>query len=340
MRLARDLGAAPDARMPDHLLYLEELQRNHLPDFEPRLAALQAGATEPQAVYAIMNWMNSHGMGMRTILWHRRLPVGSRKMPEPLAAAEACVAQGDWPDLREMIEGTQWGELEFLRLAFDTRLFDEQSQHERGPDFRTRWQRTMFSTGGNTNAIWMLAGVVRAWGWKAQASELWWSLANRRIGQRPALAALYEMATADKDTAALYRISRRILEVEPGSPVAKNNVAMFALLRREDLPQANKLAGEDYGMAPAEPAIASTYAFSLYVQGRAQEAVAVMAKLPAAALEDPSTAACNGVLLSAAGDGVKARPYLELAMREKARLFPEEITMVEQAMQQLKQPQP
>jgi Flp pilus assembly protein TadD len=180
----------------------------------------------------------------------------------------------------------------------------------------------------------MLARLVRAWGWKEQAGEAWWSVANRRTGQRPALAELFEMASQDKDTRELYRVSRRILEIEPGSPVAKNNVAMFALLRREDLPEAHKLAAEDFAVAPSEPAIVSTYAFSLYLQGRTQDAVTLMAKLPAAAFDDPSMAACNGVLLSAAGEVEKARPFLDLAMREKARLFPEEIALAEQALRQ------
>jgi hypothetical protein len=336
MALAQDLDAAPEAPTADHLLYLDELLRTRSPDFERALAALQAAATEPGHIYSIMDWMTAHGLGSRTIRWHTALPASSRKMPEPLAAAEACVAQADWTSLRALTDGPQWGDLEFLRLAFETRLFDEQSQHERGADFRSRWQRTAFSAGGNTNALSMLARMALSWGWKEQARDLWWSIADRRMGQRPALAALFELATADKDTAELYRVSRRIHEVEPTSPVARNNVAIFALLRREDLPEAHKLAAEDYSEMPTEPAIVSTYAFSLYVQGRPQEAVAVMAKLPPASMDDPSMAACNGVLLTAAGQPEKARSYLELAMREKARLFPEEVAMVQQAMQQPK----
>jgi hypothetical protein len=336
MVLARELDGAPGAKTEDHLFYLEELARAGSTEYEGKLAALRAAAKEPGEIYTIMEWMMGRGMAGRAMAWHRELPAESRKMPELLAAAEACAVQGDWAALREMIEGARWGDLEFLRLAYETRLFDEMSQHERGVDFANRWQRTVYSTGGNTNAIWMLARLARSWGWKEEAKECWWSIANRRMGQEPALAALFETAQQDKDTRELYRVSRRLYEIEPGSPVAKNNVAMFALLLREDLAEAHKLAAEDYTMAPGEPAILSTYAFSLYVQGRAQEAVAVMAKAPTAALEDPSMAACNGVLLMAAGEAAKARPYLELALREKARLLPEEVAMVEQAMGQAK----
>jgi hypothetical protein len=255
-------------------------------------------------------------------------------MPVPLALADACIAAGDWISLEGLVHGAQWGELDFLRLAYEARWYDETSQHDRGTDFKDRWQRAVFSAGGNPNAVAMLARMVRAWGWKEQAAELWWSLASRRAGQRPALTALYEMGMEDRDTPELFAVSRRIYEVEPASPVAKNNVAMFALLLRRDMAAAHKLAEEDFRALPSQPAIASTYAFSLYLQGRIAEAVAVMAQLPPVALDDPSTAACNGVLLRAAGQAEKARPYLELAEREKARLFPEETKMVELALSQ------
>ncbi len=332
MELGRNLDSAPDAKTTDHLLFLEALRRARNAEFEPRLVALQASATQPGTIFAIMEWMTGNGLGARAIAWHLALPSKCREMPEPLAVAEACVAQGDWEHLRDLIHGAQWGDFEFLRLAYDTRLIDEDSRHGRGVDFKDRWQRTIFSTGGNSNAIAMLARMARSWGWKEQAAQLWWSLANRRIGQGPALAALYEMGKEDKNARELYRVSRRIYQVQPASPAAKNNVAMFALLLREDLPEAHKMAAENYAVAPAEPAIASTYAFSLYLQGRRREAVAVMAKLPPAALNDPSISACNGELLQAAGESAKARPFLDLAEREKARLFPQEVEMVEQAL--------
>jgi Flp pilus assembly protein TadD len=311
------------------------MQRAGSADFDRKLANLQASSAQPGPAYAIMEWMSGHGLAARAWQWHTTLPVASRKMPEPLAAADVCIAQGDWESLRDLVHGEQWGDLEFLRLAYETRAYDEVSRHERGPDFHNRWQRTMISTGGSPNALSMLARVAQSWGWQDEAAQVWWLVAARPVGQRPALAALYAMASARKDTAELYRVAKRLLELEPASPVAKNNAAMFALLLRRDLPEAHKLAEEDYAAAPTEAPIASTYAFSLYLQGRVAEGVAVMARLPQTALSDASVAACDGVLLAAAGDREKARPLLEQAERNKQSLLPEERAMVEEALGKL-----
>ena len=281
-----------------------------------------------------MEWMNAHGLAAQTVPWHAALPDSLRRQfPVPLAMAEACCAIGDWKRLRGLIRETDWGDLDFLRQAFDLRYFDETSGHSRGSAFAGRWERAMVSTRGNPNAVAMLARLVQGWGWKAEASQLWWLLANRPAGQRPALASLFEMQLADKNTKELYRISRRILQIEPENPVAKNNVAMFALLLGEDLGEAGKRAEENLRVAPTDPALLSTYAFSLYRQNRLAEARAAMEKIPVAALNEPSLAACYGMILAAGGEREKAQHFLDLAMREKDRLFPEEIALVEQARQ-------
>jgi len=331
-QLARELHASPDAGLADRLLYLEELQHAKSPEFDAELEALRTTATNIGSVYTIMEWMNGHGLAAKTAEWHATLaPAIQTQIPEPLAVAEAWTLLGDWKGLRTLVNGANWGSLEFLRLAYETRIFDEGSQHARTADFAGRWEHTVNSTAGNTNAIAMLARLVQSWGWKGEASQLWWFIANRSIGQRPALAALYELAMTDKNTRELYRVSRRLFEIEPASPVAKNNVAMFALLLGEDVAKAQKFAEEDFKLDPAQPVFLSTYAFSLYRQHRAREAADLLSKLPAEILADPSIAACYGAVLTTLGEKEKAQPFLDLARREKSRLFPEEAVLIEES---------
>lgn len=333
LKLARELHSAPGGNVTDQLLYLEELQHAKSPEFEAELDALRKATNNSGTIYAIMEWMNSHGLAAKTVAWHGALPATIQaELPEPLAVAEASVQIGDWKSLRSLINKANWGPLEFLRLAYEARLLDERSPDVRTGQFTDRWQHAVNSTAGNANGIAMLARLVQSWGWKNEASQLWWLIANRNLGQRPALTALYELATADKNTRELYRISRRIFEIEPANAVARNNVAMFALLVQEDMPQAQKLAEEDYKLDPTQPVFVSTYAFSLFRQNRMREAADLLSKLSVKDLEDPSTAACYGVALNAIGEKEKAKPFLELALREKARLFPEEAALVAQAL--------
>jgi hypothetical protein len=120
--------------------------------------------------------------------------------------------------------------------------------------------------------------------------------------------------------------------LEPASPVAKNNVAMFALLLGEDLPDAHRFAAENFKLAREQPVILATYAFSLYRQQRTREAADLLSTLPPKELADPSISASYGTVLAALGEIEKARPFLDLAQREKSRLFPEEAALVEQAL--------
>ena len=76
--------------------------------------------------------------------------------------------------------------------------------------------------------------------------------------------------------------------------------------------------------------IASTYAYSLHLQGKTREGLAVLEKLKPEALENPSVALYYGVLLSASGDAGKAAKYVGIS--QKAGLLPEERALADQAM--------
>jgi predicted Zn-dependent protease len=337
MNLAKELRQGADPSLGDVLLWLEELQHAHSPEFDGELHSLQALAAKSDgAIYAVMAWMNARGLAAQSAQWADSLPALVRsRIPVPLALAEAFALTGDWKKIRGFVADSDWGDMDFLRIAFHARVLYETSDHVRRAEFRTMWERATNATKGNTNALSMLARLVTGWGWKDEAAQLWWIIARNSTGQRPALKMLYAMYAGDKNTRELYRVARRVLEVEPGNPVARNNVATLALTLGEDEPEAHRLAAENYRLTPTQPVIASTYAFSLHKQKRTAEAVAILKRLPPAALADPSIAACYGLLLAENGEATAARPFLKAAERQKAQLFPEEAAMVADALRDL-----
>ncbi len=335
MQLASELRQDARATLGDQLLWLEELQHAGSADFASELSGLQTakGAT-PETIYALMTWMNAHGLASQSARWCESLPAKLRaQMPVPLAEAEARTALADWKPLREIVRDSDWGDLEFLRLAIHARVLFETDGQRRRSEFRAMWESATNATRGNPNALMMLGRLVNAWGWKEEATGAWWLAAKNTTGGRAALKALFTHYTAVKNTRELYRVARRVSEIEPANPVAKNNVASLALLLGEDEPEAHRLAAENYRLTPAQPVIAATYAFSLHRQKRTAEAVAILKKFPPAALADPSVAACFGFLLAQNGETGAARPFLEAAERGKEQLFPEEAAMVAEALQ-------
>ena len=77
------------------------------------------------------------------------------------------------------------------------------------------------------------------------------------------------------------------------------------------------------------PVFASTYAFSLHLQGKTKEGIEVLRALKPEELADPAVAVYYGVLLAAAGEAQAAKDYLDKSA--KAFLLPEELALVTSA---------
>ncbi len=334
LKLASELRHSAGASLADNLRYLDELQHAGDPGIDAELQILKAGAGQNgDLIYVVASWMTTHDRAKQTAEWLATFPAKVRaSLPVQLATSEVCAALGDWKQLRELLNKGEWGDLEFLRFAMLAKVVDETTGHARKADFQAHWERATSSTIGNPNALSMLARLVTTWGWKNEAAQVWWLLAAKPSGQRSALKVLFRIYSEQKDTRGLYRVAKRVLHVEPTNPVARNNVASLALLLGEDEAEAHRLAEENYQQSPAQPVAASTYAMSLHRQKRTADAVAIFSKVPPAALEDPSIAACYGFLLAENGELEKARPFLEAADKQKEKLFPEEAAMVAGAL--------
>ncbi len=338
LNIAADLRKGPAASLADDLRYLDELHHSANPALGAELDKLRNGAVgHPGSIYAVMTWMTAHNLATKSAQWAESLaPKIRAQMPVPLAESEALTALHDWKRLRELVRDADWGDMDFLRLAIHARvLLESDSQRRRRTEFRTAWERATNATRGNPNSLMMLGRLVNGWGWDDEAAQAWWLAAKNSAGGRVALKALFEKFSSAKNTRELYRVARRVLELEPASPVAKNNVASLALLLGEDEAEAHRIAEEIHRLSPGQPAIATTYALSLHRRKRTAEAVAVLKKLPPQAFSEPSAAACFGSLLAENGERDAARPLLELAERQKQQLFPEEAAMAAETLRRI-----
>lgn len=120
------------------------------------------------------------------------------------------------------------------------------------------------------------------------------------------------------------------LQRNPADILAKNNLAMVALLLDVKDLNPNDLAREVYNVAPTNSAFATTYAYSLYRQGKSADALKVMKDMRPEDRERPSIAGYYGIILQATGSGAQAGPYLNRAI--KSHLLPEEQKIFQQAV--------
>jgi len=96
--------------------------------------------------------------------------------------------------------------------------------------------------------------------------------------------------------------------------------------------KAHEMARAAYTRFPSNEAFASTYAYSLHLQGKTKDGLKVLEFLKPAQLEQPGVAVYYGALLAANGDGSRVKQYLAIA--EAGQLLPEERAIAERARKQ------
>jgi Flp pilus assembly protein TadD len=158
---------------------------------------------------------------------------------------------------------------------------------------------------------------------------LLWTIIHKYLGEKWAAAALSRDLLWEGRTRALMGLYGEQSKLSPEDLSARNNLAMTALLldAREIRPQ--ELAQEVYRKAPANPAYASTYAYSLYLQNQSAQALKVFERLKPGELEQAPVALYYAIVLQATGNGERARKYLDIAAGIK--LLPEERKLLIQA---------
>jgi Flp pilus assembly protein TadD len=323
-----ELQADPNATLEDRLLHLTMLKEGGNTNFGSYLARLEAElAKSPEQVGALTAWLVNHKLTDEAARWLESLPEAARSQRSvALALADVFTAQKDWKGLQTLLETADWGNLDFVRLALLSRAAREERQ-EMGS--QASWRAAVKAASEGSKSLAALAGMAQAWSWPREQEELLWLIVQRYPGERWALESLKQMYLATSNSRGLHKLNATLATVDADDVVAKNNLAALSLLLNLQTARAHELAREVYSRVPTNAVFASTYAYSLHLQGKTREGLQALEALPASQLESPSIAAYYGVLLAAEGQTEKATKYLDLASR--GQLLPEEKVMIEAA---------
>jgi predicted Zn-dependent protease len=311
------------------LQHLTILQKSRNPEFNAYLRAQQKNAlTNAAEVYGISTWMIGHGLADDALAWLTGCPAKLRaEQPVPLALVDCYLARQDWRGLETSLQEQKWGDLEFLRFAFLSRAAAELNQKLAAD---ARWRTAIRDADDRLGPLTALLSMANSGGRSQAREDLLWQIAQRFPRERWALRELERLYLATGDTHALNKVYSTMASFTPQNFSAQNNLAATSLLLKLNLPTAHELAKEVFTRHPAEPIVISTYAFSLHLQGRTREGLALFEKLKAEALETPSVALYYGLLLAAAGETNKAGKYLDIA--RKSELLPEEKVLAAEAL--------
>lgn len=285
----------------DKLLRLEVLQESKSPDFRPTLTAFQnEAAADPAKAYDLAMWQMANLSPADSLGWLLRLPEATRTNASVILATVQCQdVLKDWKGLETLIRDQTWGDLEFLRHAYLARA-------QRGQDLaaasKAEWELALKNSNNQLGALRQLLGLCAQWKWLSEAEEVLWNIVNRYPGEKWAVQVLTQALYAGGRTRPLMMLFNQELKRSPDNLSLKNNLALTALLLEARELKPHELAREVFTKSPTNAAFASTYAFSLFLQDKNDEALKIMQTLSPRDLENPSVAGYYGLMLKAAGD--------------------------------------
>jgi Flp pilus assembly protein TadD len=328
LALSKQLIHETNAAFSDWLLRLEVLLETKNADFKPALAACQRqAATNQGQISELATWEMAKISPGEALVWLRGLPMQTQtNQPTTLLVAECYTSSKDWSGLHAWLEKQHWAELEFLRHAFMSRALRGQHLADAG---KAEWDQALQSANNQKQSLVMLLRLAAQWNWAAESEELLWTVVNRYPQEKWATQALTQELFTGGRTRSLMQLFDQEVKRTPTDLTARNNLAMTALLLDAKELKPHDLAREVYQQAPTNSAFATTYAFSLYLQGKNAEALKVVQQLKPQDLDVPTRAGYYGLILKATGDDAKARIYLNWT--SKATLLPEERTLFDRA---------
>ena len=329
---SKQLLADPQVTLDDRLQRLGILQQTKDPAFDASLATVRKDvSTNATPIYAVSSWMIAHGLADDAGQWLTNFPAKVRaEQPVPLAMVEWYMAKKDWEGLETFLQTTKWSDREFLRFAFLSRAASEQKQEMAAA---SRWRTAVREAGDRLGPLTFLLQMAGNPGQNQAREDLLWRIAQRFPRERWALGELDRIYVAAGNTLGLNKIYSTMASYDPKDFCVRNNLAATSMLLKLNLSTAHDMAKELYKQHPDEAIITSTYAYSLDLQGRTREGLAVLEKLKPASLESPPVALYYGVLLSSISETNKATKYLAIAQR--GTLLPEEQELLASALKPL-----
>src|SRR5438309_6013731 len=328
-RFAQELQLSPQVTFSDDLLCLDfykKLDQKKLATLLEKVKPL--AAREPDDLAALMGWMNANGMSADVLRWMEKLPQEQTSSPPAaIEVADAFSAQKNWARLRRWTKGGDWGESEYLRLAYQA--YARQQSRQEGTE--SVWHDAERACEENPEREIRLARLASKWNLPAQAEQLWLRVAHNPLSRREALDALFEIYRASNDLPNLSLTAMRLHETSPEEPLIAAECARLSIILDRNQSEGQRVAKEAFDQAPTEPPCVVAQALSLNSQGRTPEGIVILQKLPPEKLHDARVALYLAVLLVSDGKADAAHEFIDAA--NSGFTFPEEKKLLQEALQ-------
>ncbi len=328
---AQQLQMSPDVTFSDYLLALDFYQKLDPKKFSALLQKVKpVAARHPRDLAALMDWMIHRKLASEVLKWMETLPPEETTVPPAAGSvAEAFTAVKNWSRLKRWTRNGDWGDAEYLRLAYQAYAARQSRGNAAAAEFASLWDSAARAAENSPGHQAHLARLADKWELSTEGESLWLQVAANPPLRREALDALAKIYRARNDLPDLLKILRRLHASSPNEIGLAADGARLALLIERNAADAHRLAKETYENAPNDLNAGVTYAFSLYGLGRTGEGIEVLKKFSGEQLHDPHAAVFTAVLLLDEGQPDLAREFIEAA--RKGHIYPEEKRLLDEA---------
>jgi predicted Zn-dependent protease len=332
-RFAQELQLSPQVTFSDDLLCLDfykKLDQKKLATLLEKVKPL--AARQPDDLAASMAWMNANGMSAEVLHWTEKLPPEKTANPPPaIEVAAAFTAQKNWSRLRRWTKGGNWGDSEYLRLAYQAYAKQQSRQEGADAESASLWHDAERACEEFPEREIRLARLASKWNLPNQAEQLWLRVAHNPLSRREALDALFEIYRTSNDLPNLYLTAMRLHETSPEEPLIAAEYARLSIILDRNTGEGQRVAKEAFDQAPTEPPCVVAQALSLNSQGRTPDGISVLQKLAPEKLHDARVALYLAVLLLDDGKADAAHEFADAA--NSGFVFPEEKKLLQEALQ-------
>ena len=327
--LADALVAEKKCTFPDKLSRLVTLRMINDARATPYLEELrEASLAEPAELSTLLIWMNSNDLALMVSEWVRFFPQElTTKPPVSIGVAEAYMRTADWQKLEDLVATAKWGELDYMRKAFLACALDHLSGITDAEEAAKEWNEALFMVRTRADSLERMAKFALLAKWPKRVDEVMRTLAAMPLCPRWVLESLWKDAYERKDTAQLQKLSGTLAKADPKGIMSRNNYAFLLLLTKTAEGNPHQMAEALHREHPLNAMVASTYALSLYEQGKPAEATAIMTTLKPEDLRQPQIALYHAIFLIASGQAEKADEYLKLSAQ--VPMLPEEKALLD-----------
>ena len=319
------LVACPEATFHDKVWRLSVLRAVNDPKSAAYLTELkEAAASKPEHLTQLFDWMNRSNLALMVSDFAASLPPDIvSKPPVAPTVADAYVKGSDWKRLKAFAETSSWHTLDFMRFAYLSRALGKLGETSGAEN---EWRKSLAAAQGDAARMQMLVKLVQGWKWEEGTDDALRKLSADDTSPLWVLQALWNASLKAGDSEELFRLSNLITKMDPKSVSARNKFVWLSIIRHSEDSYPHQLAEKLHRENKTDIHVATTFALSLYLQGKPFEALEIVKPFKDADLREPGVALYYGMFLARAGKLEKAVEFIDIGetsplLREERELL-------------------